>query len=347
MKRIGHLTERTASAENICGAWNDSVKRKPKSRKRLAQMAKFAEDLPSSLSKIQRIVETGDWDISSGDYKTFYRWQCNKLREICWNTSYVNNVVMHALVRTDGKELEKTLISDTYSGIEGRGPIYGMARVKSFIREYSDDEPIYVLKLDIHHFYDNVRKDRLYELIKCKIKDATSLSMHYKTIFSCPKDGVPKGNLTSQIYSNFYLSPLDHYVKEQLGFRHYARYCDDIVVLSKSKSSLHGLLLKIKSFISEYGLSVKPNSQVFPIERYGIDFMGYVFRRHDVRLRKRIERDFRKAARLYLAIPNEKHYKSLASYWGWVKHITRPMALWNAVVGKPLKECLPPKEIAA
>ena len=184
-------------------------------------------------------------------------------------------------------------------------------------------------------------------MIGCKIKDKTSLSLHSTAIFSCPRPGVPKGNLTSQPYSNFYLSPLDHYIKERLGFRHYARYCDDIVVLSSDKSALVELLEKIKVFLADYGLTVKPNAQVFPIERNGIDFMGYVFHRHEVRLRKRIERSLRRAARLFKADPSEKHYKTLAAYWGWVKHITRPMALWNAVVGKPLKELRPTKEAAA
>lgn len=347
MKRIGHLTEITASPQNIYNAWKKSTARKPKNRKRLEQMAAFQEDLPASLSEVQRIIQTGEWDISEKDYNTFYRWQCRKLREICWNTLYTNNVVMHALVRTDGKVLENTLIANTYSGIEGRGPIYGLEQVKSFIHEYPDDMPLYVLKLDVYHFYDFIRKDKLMDMIKRKIKDRTSLALHHATIFSCPKDGVPKGNLTSQIYSNYYLSPLDHYVKEQLGFRHYARYCDDIIVLSSSKAELAGLLEKIKAFLADYGLSVKPNAQVFPIERYGIDFMGYVFRRHEVRLRKRIERNIRKAARKYHENPNEKNYRTLASYWGWVKHITRPEAFWNAVVGKPLKECRPVKEAAA
>lgn len=318
--------------------------RKPKNKKRLEQMAKFAEELPASLSEIQRIIQSGDWGISENDYNTFYRWQCGKLREICWNTSYMNNVIMHAVVKTDGKVLENTLIADTYSGIEGRGPVYGLKRVKSFIHEYPDDSPLYVLKLDVYHFYDNIMKDRLMKEIERKIKDKTSLSMHRKIIISCPKNGVPKGNLTSQIYSNYYLSPLDHYVKETLGFRHYARYCDDIVVLDSDKAALAGLLEKIKVFLAEYGLTVKSNAQVFPIERHGVDFMGYVFHRHEVRLRKRIERNIRRAARLYHENPNERNYKTLASYWGWVKHITRPMSFWNAVVGKPLEECRPQKE---
>lgn len=339
------MTEKTSSPENVYYAWIDSKKRKPKSKARQRQMEEFKDNLLPSLCAVQNVVETGEWNMSEKDYQIFYRPQCGKIREICYNTSYFNNVVMHAMMRTDGKVLENTFIADTYSGIKGRGPVKGMERLKSFILEYSDDTPIYVLKFDIYHYYDNINKDKLYDGLKRKIKDATSLKLHHTTIYSCPLPGVPKGNLPSQTYSNYYLSPLDHYVKEQLGFRHYARYCDDVVVLSSSKAELVALLAKIKAFLAEYGLTVKPNAQVFPIERYGIDFMGYVFRRHDVLLRKRIERSVRKAARKYFENPDEKNYKSLAAYWGWVKHVTRPEALWNAIVGRPLKE-LKPKEAA-
>lgn len=157
-------------------------------------------------------------------------------------------------------------------------------------------------------------------------------------IDSSPRKGIPKGNLPSQTYGNLYLSPLDHYIKEQKGFKHYARYCDDIVVLSSDKSALVALLADIKEFIKPYGLEIKSNAQIFSIERYGIDFIGYVFRRHEVRLRKRNERKLRRAARMFKEEPTKKNYKTLAAYWGLVKHISRPDALWNAVVGKPIKE---------
>ncbi len=344
MKRHGNLTDITASDDNVMAAWKESTRRRPKNRSRIKQMGIFGKKLVDSLNNVQHIIQTGEWPISEDDYSCFYRWQCGKLREICWNKCYMNNVVMHAMMRTDGRILEKSLITDTFSGIIGRGPLRGLIRMKEYLSEYKDDDPIYILKIDIRHFYDSINKQKLFSLIKTKIKDRTSLKMHEAAIMSCPRPGIPKGNLTSQIYANFYLSPLDHYVKEKLGFRHYARYCDDIVILDPDKSRLHALLEAMRIFLAEYSLEIKPNAQVFPIERGGIDFMGYVFHRHEVRLRKRIERSIRKAAMLYKQEPSMAHYRTLAAYWGWVKHISRPMAFWMAVVGKPLKELMPKEE---
>jgi len=39
--------------------------------------------------------------------------------------------------------------------------------------------------------------------------------------------GMPIGNLTSQLFANLYLDPLDHFAKETLRVRHYIRYMDD------------------------------------------------------------------------------------------------------------------------
>jgi hypothetical protein len=338
MKRKGHLIETTASAANVYLGWRESRKRKPKNQRRREEMKRFKDNLLVSLNNVQYAIETGEWNMSADDYGLFYRWQCGKLREICYNKSYFNNVVMHCIMNVDGKILEDTLIADTFSGIKGRGPVVGVEKMKEYLSEYPDDVPIYVLKIDMRHYYDSIIREVLKGLISRKIKDRKALNLHFVVIDSSPRKGIPKGNLPSQTYGNLYLSPLDHYIKEQKGFKHYARYCDDIVVLSSDKSALVALLADIKEFIKPYGLEIKSNAQVFPIERYGIDFIGYVFRRHEVRLRKRNERKLRRAARMFKEEPTKKNYKTLAAYWGLVKHISRPDALWNAVVGKPIKE---------
>ncbi len=338
MKRKGHLIEKTASALNVYVGWLESCRRKPKNRKRMEEVKQFKDNLLESLNNVQRAIETGDWKMSAKDYGLFFRWQCGKLREICYNRSFFNNVVMHCIMQVDGKILEDSLIADTFSGIKGKGPVKVVKRMKEYLSEYPDDVPIYVLKIDMRHYYDSIVREILKAMIARKIKDEKALKLHAAVIDSSPRKGIPKGNLPSQTYGNFYLSPLDHYIKETRGFRHYARYCDDIVVLSSDKAALVALLADVMEFVKPYGLEIKPNAQVFPIERYGIDFIGSVFRRHEVRLRKRNERKLRRAARKFKADPSERNYKTLSSYWGLVKHISRPDALWNAVVGTPIKE---------
>jgi hypothetical protein len=42
--------------------------------------------------------------------------------------------------------------------------------------------------------------------------------------------GLPVGNLTSQIWANAMLTPIDHLLGSGLGLGHFVRYCDDLLV---------------------------------------------------------------------------------------------------------------------
>jgi hypothetical protein len=167
--------------------------------------------------------------------------------------------------------------------------------------------------LDIKKFYPNVNHDILKALIRRKIKDQDLLWLLDEIINS--SEGLPIGNYLSQYFANFYLSYFDHWIKEEKRVKYYFRYADDLVILSDNKPYLHGLLFEIKSYLSIHlKLTVKENYQVFPVEKRGIDFVGYVFRHSHIRLRKSIKKNF---ARM---IARNKNNQSIASYNGWASH---------------------------
>ena len=316
-------------------AYADHRKTPKRTRAQIRREREFETDIVNNLEKVRTILLTGEWDMHP-EYR-FTRMEHGKMRDICYNPSPLDSVIEHALNRTVGRILEASCITDTFSGFKKRGCIYGKKRIESYLAEYPDDSPIYVLKLDIRHFYESINREKLEAMIARKIKDKTILKLMHTRIYWHEK-GIPLGNRMSGPMANYYLSPLDHLVKETLGFRHYARYCDDIVVISNSKAKLKDLLVKMRECCASLDLEIKPNVQIFPIERHGIDFMGYVFRRHDTILRKRIERNLRMAYAKFRKAPNTRNYTSLASIYGWAKHVTRFKAFWNAVVGRPLKE---------
>lgn len=49
--------------------------------------------------------------------------------------------------------------------------------------------------------------------------------------------GLAIGNLTSQLYANFYLDPFDHYLEDTLGFVFHGRYVDDFYIVDEIKTS--------------------------------------------------------------------------------------------------------------
>lgn len=345
MKRKSNILEQTASSQNIIMAWINVCKNRHNSQKAVERFSLFEQDLERNLNEVQDIIVNGNWtDIK---YKHFQRVQCGKVREISFNDSVRDSVIQHALAQTAGRILIKSCIRDTYSGFKKRGTSYGRKRMIKFLSEYSSKEPIYILKFDVVHYYDNIDNEIMKHLIACKIKDAGILRLFNALIDSYPK-GLPIGNYLSQMLANFYLSPFDHFMKDELAQKHYARYCDDGVNLRNDKQEQKRLLPQIIDFMHDYKLLIKPNVQIFPIERHGIDFLGYVFKRNGVYLRKRIERNIRKSNNAYQHKADKHNLQSLLSYYGWAKYLTKGGTFWNAIVGKTVKDLAKElKEIAA
>jgi hypothetical protein len=137
--------------------------------------------------------------------------------------------------------------------------------------------------------------------------------------------GIPIGALTSQLFANVYLSPLDHYLKEDHRIRYYARYMDDFVILQHDKAYLTALLSDVETFLAEFKLTLNPKSGLFP-GKHGIDFCGYRIWPTHIKPRKstvkRAKRRLRKMARAYGTDPGilEHAKMSLNSFLGYIMH---------------------------
>jgi hypothetical protein len=184
--------------------------------------------------------------------------------------------------------------------IPGRGIKYGYRAVKRWL-DCDWKNTKYCLKLDIHHFYQSIPHDKLMTAFRHKIKDKKMLHL-LQTIVSSYPDGLPIGSYTSQWFANFYLEPLDHFIKQELHIKRYVRYVDDMVLFSNSKRKLHKACAAISERLSEMGLTLKGNYQIFPTKSRAVDFLGYQFRRDHVSLRKRnflsFLRQYRKISKL-------------------------------------------------
>ena len=116
-------------------------------------------------------------------------------------------------------------------------------------------------------------KDSLFFILMHAEKDNECLRILYDIIDSF-KSGLTIGNLTSQFFANYYLSPLDHYVLEQLKPAGYVRYMDDIIVFSDSVAELNCEVEKMKRFIKSFGLEFK--APVINRCENGVPFLGHL-----------------------------------------------------------------------
>ena len=98
----------------------------------------------------------------------------------------------------------------------------------------------------------------------------------HKSLFYCrPGCGLPIGNLTSQLFSNIYLSLLDNYVKRDLKLKYYGRYVDDFYIIERSKERLLGAVPMIREFLdTRLKLSLHPRKIYLQESARGVRFLG-------------------------------------------------------------------------
>lgn len=97
---------------------------------------------------------------------------------------------------------------------------------------------------------------------------------------------------------------------------------DDIVILEQSKEKLWKIKYYIDKFLKEMELTVKPNWQIFPTYKRGIDFVGYRIYKNYILVRKTtIIKAKKKLSRIDKKSRFSEHDNGIiASYYGIVTH---------------------------
>ena len=144
---------------------------------------------------------------------------------------------------------------------------------------------------------------------------------------TAPGQGLPLGNVTSQLFANVYLNELDQFVKHRLYSRYYLRYCDDFIILGESVAELAERIPYIASFLSE-SLRVVLHPKKLSIRKVsrGIDFLGHVaLPRYRVLRASTRRRMFRRLAIARMAhgrgVMSDDSFSAVVnSYRGMLKH---------------------------
>lgn len=83
--------------------------------------------------------------------------------------------------------------------------------------------------------------------------------------------------MTSQILAVYYLSEVDHFIKEELGVKYYIRYMDDLVILGSDIEYLKFVYNMVRRKMNQYGLALNSKSGIHELSR-GFSFLGYTYK---------------------------------------------------------------------
>lgn len=304
MKRLNNLYSKIYNMENLQIA--DQIARKGKTSTYGVKLHdKNREDNIIALHHMLK-----DKTYKTSIYKVFKIWE-PKERDVYGLPYFPDRIAHHSVMNILEPIFVSTFTTDSYSCIKGKGIHAATFAVRNALKDVASTT--YCLKLDIRKFYPSIDHEILKSLLRRKFKDNDLLWLLDEIIDSAP--GVPIGNYLSQYFSNYYLTPFDHWIKEELRVKNYFRYLDDMVILSDNKPYLHDLLYKIMAYLADnLRLTVKKNYQVFKVEDRGIDFVGYKKYHRYTLLRKSIKQ------RMARAYKKPNNHASKAAYHGWAKH---------------------------
>jgi len=256
-----------------------------------------------------------------------------------------DRVIHHLLYNRIYPALDRKFIYDSYSCRVGKGTLFGIKRVQRFLKSHGGD--VWVLRLDIKGFFMAIDRSILYNLIKKGLPsqegDILTQFLIRKIVFneplknalfkspksawnnlppdkslmhSAPDCGLPIGNLTSQVFANVYLNPLDHFIKRDLKIKCYGRYVDDMVLVHSDKRVLLNAIFSIREFLkSELKLTLHPKKIRLQPAYKGFAFLGAYIYPGGITVGRRIVKNFREC--IFNPLANrQKQAQRVQSYLG-------------------------------
>lgn len=337
MKSYNGLFDKMLSEQSMRKAFLDASKGKRK-RRDVYRVLRNLDDKTLPDGKVKRGEITKLRNILADEKLVLHHHEpcrineaaCQKERDIIKPYFKYEQVVHHLLVN----QLKPIIMHGFYEfscgSIPERGCHFGKRHIERWLQSYPEGQIVYVLKMDIHHFFESVDHDILKKMLSEVIRDKKFLRLLFKVIDHHDK-GLPLGYYTSQWLANFYLKRFDHYVKEVLQADHYMRYMDDMIITDTDPARLHAIRVGVAEYLGvNLHLELKSNWQVFPLAEHpqdksgrALDFMGFKFYRNCTTLRKSILfRARRKANRIAAKYRKKlpvtwKDATAMVSYMGW------------------------------
>lgn len=312
VKKYDLKLSEVCTVDNFKLASHDSSLRK----KKYTEVKEYLEKEEENNLELMKSIDRREY--RTGKYRTKKVYE-PKERDI-YILEFKHRVAQHALINKLEPIFTNMFIKDTYACIKDRGIHQASLRTTEFIQ---DNE--YCLKMDIRKFYPSINHDILYEMFERKFKDEGLLWFIHDIIYSFPGEtNIPIGNLTSQWFGNYYMTPLDRLVKEDLKVKCYERYCDDFLLFSNDKAELNNAKVLITEFLQNTLKLSLSKCDLFKTNR-GVDFVGYRHFKDYLLLRKstakRIKKSLPHIYKKYKAgiIDAEKFRSIVDSYIGWAE----------------------------
>lgn len=325
-KRVGGLMDRVLDYDNCFEGVLEATAQIKKT-----DLVQDIRNRPHDYARlVQKTIKNG-WVPGPIRYKILKEGPARKKRKLVIANT-IDHIIHVVIMRVIQPILERRFDFYTCGSIKNRGQRRCMDALKGWIKtkDYK-----YAAEADVYHFYDNCKAEVVMRLLRKIIKDEAYLHLHELILDQmCGKDveiinesdedydlkGIAIGFSPSHWYGNLILTETDRLLREKFRGVKFVRYVDNYVMLSNRKRRLHKAIRAVNEKLSELGLRLKDDWQVFPIKVRPIHFLSYrYYFSGKVLLSKRnLYRLSRKAKRT-AARPNAHNCRSFMSVVGLAK----------------------------
>ena len=253
-----------------------------KGKRHKKEVIVFEENLLVNIENLRRRLLKREYRISSYNEFTIYE---PKRREVA-ALSYEDRIVQHCFCDNFLTPLlDKRLIYDNAACRKGKGTDFARGRLTHFLSAFYRKHKLngYVLRFDIHHYFDEIDHDVLKRKLRKIISDEVIYDFCAMIIDSFNKDsnkGLPLGNQTSQAFALYYLDEVDRLIKERHRVKCYCRYMDDGVAIHEDRVFLEKLLFDLKNALARLKLSLNEKTAIMPLKNK-FSFLGVNYQLHD------------------------------------------------------------------
>jgi retron-type reverse transcriptase len=231
---------------------------------------------------------------------------------------YRDRVVHHLVMRRKMAEIEERFIPSSYSCRVGMGTKYGVDDAYEQLQRATDNfsKEVFIVKGDLTSCFMRVDKHILmnmlneilcsdwerwifgkiiynrpqdYCILKSPVRDWLNFPPH-KSLFGT--DGMPIGNLTSQILVNFYLSMLDRWALAYPHILGYGRYVDDFFAIFGSREEAQQFLTEATDVLAPLNMALNFKKIRIYSSKFGFDFIGAYIKPHRIYVTHRTIKTF-------------------------------------------------------
>jgi hypothetical protein len=313
------------------------AQRAARGKRRRPEVARFLLDLDRSLAALFVDLDARAYTPQRG--QTFL--VRDPKTRLVYALPFRDRVVQHLLIDATLPTLERSWAPQSYACRTGKGNHRALRRATDLMRVFP-----WVLRVDIRKFFPTI--DLLF--LRRRLDRSTPADLRWlrdrflvpspgvePVTFHFPGDdlfspherphGLPIGSLTSQIWANEFLSPLDHLLACKLALGTFIRYCDDLLIFDRDAGKLREALATFGEHATAMRLRLHPTKTRLHRTTDPVPCLGFVLRRHGDRVQVRLKHDnlerMRQRIDLQMALFQAgaiEQEEVLASLRAWLAH---------------------------